>query len=642
MNNSKPFFSKSLYNLIHSPTIYEIIFSYLGFQKELNLIKISKKFQNKLELSLIDYKKYFIFDYTNGFSKNININFIISKLNQFDISNDERLRIFSSFIFDTKKKYLNPIFEIDISQKDHSYLLNPNLDNILLNISLPYSLSKKLEIKDFDMFLNNKNIHEICVTYFPDFELDFIKFIIFSNCNYVYKLDIKLSLFKELNNNKCFLNLKSLILQRDSNFNINDQLNQLPLLEKLCIYTISDALYDDIINIENLNNLKIIKLKWVKLKVNYNIISNLKYLSIYNSNIYTNSDNILYFNSLEKIKYYFEKNKKFELNNINKDSFKNIIRIKKFYSCCKRDFDFLKLLMNYKLKEFNYLLFDCNLNGINYEKEMLETINKLNEIKKLTLIHSSTNISSEIILYLSYIKNSINPELKFLKIDCDYDENSILFLKEFLNNNISLETIIIFFNYFIDDDLDDYLCLKRISKKKMIKSINFELYEDKKTNIKDIFFSFPQSIFKSENFPIIRIPVCSFTELIKINFFNIPIDYNLMSYFTINKKCKLKELQIENTIFFSSNKEILNLFFNNFHNFRLIQVLKIIDPVFDNDLLNNFLNNVYNLIYLNTLILNNNNQNSNSLKTTKNFPQLQQLKKLNIVEIKNFSKKNKI
>ena len=584
---------------IKSSGVIKIIFEYIGIKATLNIIKTSKKFQEKFNINILDYQKYFTFNYKKLFSNINNTNNISLNLNKYinilnsipNITFENKKNIINKFIDDTKNyfsltfKYNENIYHIKNNQINSNIFFEKNLNiSILKNLDIDsITINNILPEKDYLSFILNKK----------------------DSINSLFLNEKYFLLYNNLNENNIFKNLLILkiILKSNDEYKQLSYLNKLNTIEELAIINptyINNNNELDIIDISSLKSIKFLILLNCKIILNSNVISFLEKINIKQSLIKTKN--------LEKISFMYLKELMYDYKSI-KDTYKNIdfyylFRLKILNSeiYTKEDINLINKLLIKNTLEKVILNFQVNILNKNL---LLEIFNHLKNNKNLKELHCFSNlfkVSSPII----YLSNSIYKELNKFSIWCYNNENDLSILNQFIDDNTNIKTLSIKIiknnDYFIKND-------------------SFKIYENNLSNIENIYLNFQNDKNNAFKFPIILyIPVKSYSNLKIINFTNISIKKNIVNIFNdalYDYKYKLEELTINNNYKIKSNKDSIILLFKNIQFCRFIEKISITDNLLKKNLIEKFFSSVHKLLYLETLELKESQKNKNYISINK-------------------------
>ena len=400
---------------ISSKYIIKNILSYCSLNIFLKIIKINKKLQNFLDISLNTYQKIFLLNKLQINYDEINIDKLIIFLNKEfkNFNNTKDKTILEEIIQKIKKEKISiPATNIPVSSYQQMKItLNNEIkwyknENIIkLDFKELYSISEKyirippgifpnLKV----LYINNKfivpssmiiNLSELIIDYYFDHKILFI--------NDINKEEIDL-------NNLLYLTIKSYHKGKNINYNNNDIISNfnfnykikfhLTKLKQLTINTISnddnsflvnyfdlDILYNATLD-KKVENLPKLKIKYFQFE---SIMNSLNYLSIKN-NIIINIEKTIFINFEMKTFQNGLKNYRFNIEHFNFNLCKN--RIHSLEEKYEENKNKKKMLTFYKyynyFKEINISMND-NLNVIkigNYGYLNSDKINNIFNIKK--------------------------------------------------------------------------------------------------------------------------------------------------------------------------------------------------------------------------------------------------------------------
>ena len=584
---------------IKSSGVIKIIFEYIGIKATLNIIKTSKKFQEKFNINILDYQKYFIFNYKKLFSNINNINNISINLNNYinilnsisNITHENKKIIINKFIEDTKNyfsltfKFNENIYHIKNNEINSNIFFDKNLNfTNLKNLDIDsITINNILPEKDYLSFLLNKkdSINSLSL-----------------NEKYFF-------LYKNLNENNIFKNLiiLKIILKSNDEYKKLSYLNKLNTIQELAIInpTYTNNTKDlDIIDISSLKNIKFLILLNCKIILNSNVISLLEKINIKQSLIKSKN--------LEKISFMNLKELMYDYKSI-KDTYKNLdfyylfkLKILNSEIYTKEDINLINKLLIKNTLEKVILNFQVNIINKNL---LINIFNHLKNNKNLKELHCFSNlfkVSSPII----YLSNTIYKELNKFSIWCYNNENDLSIINKFIDENYSIKT----------------LSLKIIKNNDyFVKNDSFMIYENNLSNIENIYLNFQNDKNNAFKFPILLyIPVKSYCNLKIINFTNISIKKNIVNIFDdalYDYKYKLEELTINNNFKIKSNKDYIVLLFKNIQFCRFIEKISITDNLIKKNLIEKFFSIVHKLLYLETLELKESLKNKNYISINK-------------------------
>ena len=490
--------------------IFKILTGYIGIKELMNLFKINKEYQKKLNIGISSYKIFSI--YISNKLDVLNYKKLIEFLHLFtlyfrqysieEIQNDLCICILNSlnynYSYDADLNYIDlyPIyillknnFNVDINfiyteklffffqQQNQYYLkfIEHNISifsritffqisvNLINEFFLNSSLGKKLLLDSIDLkqicfkkMRFTKNIFDILLNYF---NYKYIEKICFISCKFTLNSFISLSekLSKNLNLKKlifwnCFINEKN-IEKSIKNYHNLSYLN----LKKNQINDKAISIFIEMKNIKNLFELdlsmnKITKLSILKIANSSNYLSNLKILNLTQNNLS---------NSIKSL---------FKWNN------PNLIYLN-LSNCSIQEKDFQNKIVN-NLINLKTLILNCNKIG----QKAIQFIFNLKSLLLLKLISCNLNDYS-----FSLLKKNYDSNLKMLFLNNNnFQSQSIIFF--FQNSFCPKLNLINLSNNKLDDNIANYFIQNK--KNIPIKKINVdnnEISESKKNIIYNLY-----------------------------------------------------------------------------------------------------------------------------------------------------------